>query len=180
MDIISLRDFILIIVVIIGSFISIFIYLKFAPIVQIKIIDSWIDDELLILRIEIENISKVRVAIKQNELQLQNSNILFQKFKHDKGTALTLTEFLPFSKEWFDKKKYPSKWKEPEIIFETTKWIYPSEIIAVERIIQCNKNDIFHIGVQVHASFGLLEFADFRHWSQRWTSVKFIAKKKDT
>lgn len=177
MDISLVKDILTILAILIGALVSFFIYFNFSPVIEIKMIDSWIDNNLLILRIEIKNISKVRVPIVQNSLEDKGGGILFQIFEHDKNHVSNLTEFLPFTKEWFVRKKYPSEWKEPEIIFETTKWIYPNEVIAIERVIQCDSESILHIGVQVHARYKSYEVATFKNWTQRWTTVRFITKK---
>ncbi len=171
-----IKDIVTILALIGVAWTAIFIYFKFAPVIKINISDKWVNDNLVILRIEIENVSKVRVAIKKEPRRKENANILFQIFRHNITEGLNLTEFLPFTKKWFDKKGYPSSWKEPEIIFETTEWIYPGETIAIERPISTDKGDMLHVGVQVHAKFGRLEFAKKRHWEQRWTTTRFIKK----
>ncbi len=172
------KDILLILALMIGAWACLFIYLKFAPVVIIRISDSWISDKLAILRIEIENISKVRVSIKKETGKKQDANILLQIFQHDKNNDINLTEFIPFTENWFKKKKYPADWKDAEIIFETTEWIYPGEVITIERPVHSDKNKILHVGVQVHAKFGIFELAKIRHWSQRWTSARFLTNKE--
>ena len=154
--------------------IALFIYLKFAPVIKISILATRVDAKSSIINIEIENISKVRIAIQKKISRVSGSNILLQYFEHDKKDLLNLTEFLPFTEDWFNKKNYDGTWKSPCIIFETTKWIYPGEILSIQRPVAHNQDKVLHLGVQVHAKFGFLEFAKSRHLCQRWTSVTFL------
>ena len=170
----DIKDILFITALVCGTLVALFVYFKFAPVIKITIDSNRVNNTTSLLGIKIENPSKVRVAIKKDSSSTTESNILLQSFQHNKEEIDRLTEFLPFSKDWFEKKKYPATWREPEIIFETTKWIYPGEVIAIERPIFHNEGKVLHVGVQVHARFGLLELASVRHLTQRWTCVRFL------
>ena len=175
MELSVLKDVLTILVLFIVAIVTLFIYFKFAPVIKINIDAQRISDEVSLISIQIENTSKVRVSIKKELGKTSNANILLQCFEHEKNKLTHLTEFLPFTQDWFNAKKYPSTWKKPEVVFETTEWIYPAEVITIERPIQHINGKILHIGVQVHAKFGFLEMASFRRLSQRWTFIKYIS-----
>ncbi len=170
----EIKDILLILALVCAPFVTLFVYLKFAPVIKISIDSKRVNDTTVLLIIQIENSSKVRVAIKKDLSNKTGSNILLQSFQHNRDEINKLTEFLPFSKEWFEKKNYPGEWGDPEIIFETTEWIYPGEVIAIERPVFHNQSKVLHVGVQVHARFGLFELAPVRHLTQRWTCVRFL------
>jgi len=145
--------FLPLITVIVSSFGFLYIFLVLSPKVQLKIVPRWVNNEQVILHLEIKNQSRVRVKKQSVQLQI---------FEYDMSNKESIPEWVPFSKKDLDKFKknpynvQPRELTEPKVIFESTKTLYPGEIISCERLYTLSKPSSFlHVGLQFvpHSSF---------------------------
>ena len=176
-EIISLsKDIIQIIVFTGGFFIALFMFFQFAPKIEPRILPQWIEGktDLCILKITIENKSKVR--IKLNRDNPNKDAVLLQVLEC--SSTESLSEWVSFTEEAWRKQKDAKEWREPNKICETTEYSYPGEVVSVERLIKSNPNSVLHIGLQVKADlswFGKLASRVLQR-NQRWTSTAFVIR----
>src|SRR6266498_4555712 len=133
-----------IIAVLAGGWFAIFVFLQFAPILSLRILPTWTDDDTnrVILRIEVENKSRIRV---------HKQSIQLQSLEHNVPMGNILSEWVPFEEEKIEPAEQPIVWHKPIEIFKSTKGIDPSEILVAERLHYCQPNNLLHVGLQVTA-----------------------------
>jgi hypothetical protein len=137
-------DYISIVSIVVVVFITVFIYLSFSAKMALRILPTWINSSQVIIRLEIENTSKVRVKKKLARLQVLPYLIEEQK---------ELSEWIPFSKEKIKVNEQPYIWWEPIEIYECTAYLYPGEIIGIERLFKAPTERIFfHVALQFQTS----------------------------
>lgn len=153
----------------IGAWGFIFIFLQISPKVELRILPRWVDPELgrFVLRLEIENTSRVRVKKEVVRLQM---------LPYSETRQLRLSEWVPFSKESIRKGEEPEKYYDPVEVFGSTLYLYPGEKISVERLECSPDSDKFlHIGLQFRARV-LLRWLIIRVFSkgEQWTTTAII------
>jgi hypothetical protein len=146
------------IAILVSGFVAVYFYVQFTPKIDLRIIPKWDSKKgnKLILILEIENKSKVRATIKSIQLQILEYS----------QEQLTLSEWVPFSNHCLHANEHPLEWKEPETICQTSKRIYPNEIIKVERLYTFSENKIWHIGLQLQV--------EYRKWIEKWIPKKAV------
>jgi hypothetical protein len=154
------------IAILISGFVAVYFYVPLTPKIDLRIIPEWGDKKghKLILRLEIENKSKVRANIKSIQLQILEYN----------QEQEMLSEWVPFSQCSIRKNEHPLQWKEPETICQTSKRIYPNEIIKIERLYTFTENKIWHVGLQLQV--------EYKKWIEKlipkkatqWTTTKIV------
>jgi hypothetical protein len=156
---------------VLAPLLAIFIFQQFSPIAQIRIIPRWIDQSggKFVLRIEIENKSKVRIRQKTASLQILSYSLTDRK---------RLSEWVPFSKNRVIEGEEPLEWKEPESIFRSTVHLYPSEVIVVERLEQIENSEHFlHVGGQYKSHFKFRWLVTFAlAWDESWITTAIITR----
>jgi hypothetical protein len=142
--------------ILISGFVAVYFYVQFTPKIDLRIISEWSDKkrDKLILRLEVENKSKVRASIKSIQLQILEYN----------QEQVMLSEWVPFSQKSICANEHPLKWKDPETICETSKRIYPNETIKVERMYTFPENKIWHVGLQLQV--------EYKKWIEKWIPKK--------
>lgn len=158
----------------VGAIIAVFVYVRFAPTLHLRIIPRWADKgrQFVILRIEVENKSNIRVWKKLIQLQV---------LEHKIRTDLSLSEWVPFTKQACQEVpdiEKPIEPKDAVEIFKTTKRIYPREVKSVERLYPFHHENILHVGLHVRGTLGwggrmatLLPFS-----AQRWTITIIVTE----
>ncbi len=132
----------------------IFIFRKLTPQVSLKIISQKIDKlNLIILKIEIENISRVR--IKKKSILLAVESLHFNLAENIPSGQFIINEWVDFSSA--------------EEICKTTTHINPSECIRVERMYSLNEGEFLHVGLQVNRKTLLKKPP--KMLTARWTST---------
>lgn len=141
-----------------GIFLSITIYLKFAPIVIFRITPHWPDlmTDAVILKIEIENKSKVK---------LTKEDIKFKIIRHEKSTILELL------KEWVPIEN-------AESICQTTKILYPGEILKIDRLYKVKDDEILQGLIQFKAKYSWFEqiLANIKGGLEQWATTFIVTK----
>ena len=158
-------EFSKIIIVLVGAFISIFVYFNFSPIVRLVIIPKWLKkDEFLLVRIVIKNESRVRISKLKGKIQI---------LEYKELTDRVLSEWVPFDKNSILSYEEPVKWYKPDEILNTTGRIYPGERITVERLYKISsESKIVHIGLNINIKLGLfgkITTCKVKSWSQTTT-----------
>ncbi len=160
-----------IIAVLAGGWFAVFVFLQFAPILSLRIFPTWANDDTnrVILRIEIENKSRIRV---------HKQSIYFQVLEHSVPAGNVLSEWVPFEEKAVISSEQPTSWHEPIEIFKSTKGIDPGEILVTERLHSCHPNNVLHVGLQVKAKLNFWGriATRVRGWNQRWTTTRIIMK----
>lgn len=159
MQIITLiKDILLIIGIIIGVFLSIKLYLHFAPDIVFRITPTWstATPDIVVLKIEIENKSKVK---------LTKEKILF------KLTSLKKSDFKEL-KEWvlIDDKA--------EEICHSTRIFYPGSILRIDRLYRCKDDEIFQGLIQFEAKFSKFErfLGNIKGNKETWTNTFILTR----
>ena len=166
--------------------VSVLVFLDWTPKVRIRILPRWVDLDKgeLILRLEIENTSRVPIIKRCCKLQV---------LEHSVNAQPRLSEFVPFTIEWYDKclpDQKPNHWREPECIFKTTLFLYPGEVIAVERLEKLPDKDTYlHVGMQFKAHIPFFSRTALRFWGiarikrdighEQWTTTTVIYPTSD-
>lgn len=160
-----------IIAILVGGWFAVFVFLQFAPILSLRILPTWSSDDTnrVILRIEIENKSKIRVY---------KQSIYLQILEHNVPIGNILSEWIPFEEKAIILTEQPISWHEPIEIFKSTKGIDPGEILVAERLHYCQPNNVLHVGLQVKAnlSFWGRIATRVRGRNQRWTTTRIVMK----
>ncbi|MEN9865780.1 MAG: hypothetical protein RL748_1370 [Pseudomonadota bacterium] len=156
---------------VLAPFLAIFVFQQFSPVAQIRILTRWIDQEngKLVLRIEIENKSKVRIRQKVAMLQVLRYSLTDRRH---------LSEWVPFSQERVIEGEEPLEWNEPKKIFASTVHLYPGEVVVIERLEQIENPDHFlHVGIQYKSHFKFRWLVTFAlAWEESWTTTAIIAR----
>ena len=97
-----------------GSWLAVFVFLQFAPVLSLRIISTWPDEESrwVIIRLEVENKSRVRV--RKDEIHLQ-------VLEHEIKEGGSLSEWVPFKKDDALDTEQPIDWRDPLEVFKSTK-----------------------------------------------------------
>ena len=166
-EVISLaRDIALIVAMLLGAWLAVFVYVQFAPKLQLRILPRWVDETkgLLILKLEVENNSRIRVPKQKIQLQI---------LEHEVPAHGCLSEWVPFDEEAVLLQEKPKEWHDPIEIFQSTEYLNPGETVSVERLCHCPQDSILHVGLQAKAKLGALGrlAAWFRSWNDQWTST---------
>jgi hypothetical protein len=163
-----IRDVLPLLALIIGGLFAIFIYSQFAPILNLRIIASWADEdrEYLKLKFEIENKSRVRVNSPLARIQM---------LEHKLTETNLISEWVPFHRDAIKPEEAPIVWREPERVFKSTERIFPGETLSIERLVHCSQDKtILHIGFQVQLELGLLGkliTGRLKAWRQTTTAI---------
>jgi hypothetical protein len=160
-DIISLfKDILLIIGLLFGAYLSIRLFRKFTPVVEFEITPKWseLHQDIVILKIEIRNKSKVQITVDRTD----NKGI---KFKILKRLVADSSEL----KEWVDI-------KDAEQICTSTRCLYPGEIVKVERLYRCTKDELLQGIIQFNATFSNDQKFLVDTSQERWTSTFIVVK----
>lgn len=131
-----------VLVIIVTADLYIFVFYHFAPYVQPRIKYTWVDKErgLVLLQLELENMSKVSLPVE---------HILLQILEYQYSALVHLTEFVPFKKELVQQDISPESWQDPIRLFGKTLRLLPGELIRGERLHTCSEDSILHVGLQV-------------------------------
>jgi hypothetical protein len=166
-----------------GVIVAAVVFLDTAPKLRLRITSRVVDprNRTLILRLEIENISRVLV------LHDQDKGTLLQTLHYSFQQPQNITEFVPFTRFDFDKmnaRDRPALWSEPEKILTTTSHWYPGDIATIERLIRLpNQSTILQVGLQVHGRVSwwihtLLKLRGVKRklgQPERWTTTVLIS-----
>lgn len=162
-----IKDIVTILAILLGGYISIFVYLYFAPVVKLNITYYFIDEEYVKLELQVENIGRIRMTKEKIQLQILYHNISGIK---------ELSEWVPFTENGININEKPLEWKEPIDIFTTTRFLYPHDQIKADRLYKIPKGQLIHIGMQVNVKLGKISgvFAGLRKQPLRWTATRII------
>ena len=174
-------DILTIIALIIGATFGVFVSVQYAPFVKLRIIPKWMgegnDSDRVILRLEIENVSRVRI---------NNQHIYLQvlEYKLPDNPSVVISEWVPFVEGRYQKPglkeppEVPVEWKEPVPILTTTETIYPGETLVIERSYGFSKNSFLKVGLQLKAAPANLKFVqriiEKLNWANQWTTTAII------
>jgi len=153
---------------IIGAAYGVFIHQKLMARINLRIKPEWLDqeEEHLKIRLELENISKVRV---------RKPTILLQILEYKKSLHY-LSEWVPFDEDQKNNendtrlpetKERLDKFTEPEQICKSTQYLESKSIIAVERMSYHPEDVVVHIALQVRG----------KRKKIRWTTTYIVTKK---
>lgn len=166
-----LKDIVTLLAILVGSLAAIFIYFQLAPTVRLTITPTWADDlkEYLLVRFQIENMSRVRLNQPRGKIQI---------LEYDTLNGNMLSQFVPFTKDDYPDREAPVTWREPVGILTHTRQIYPGEIITYERLYHYpQKEVIIHIGLQIELSLGFFgRLVTRKSGSWRQTTTCFVVK----
>ena len=162
-----IRDILAILALLIGALAGLFIFFQLAPVAQLRILPRWSDEtqQFLIVRLEIENRSRVRILRPTGHIQV---------LEYALDTNRALSHFVPFTEER-SKKEPPLEWREPALMFESTRQIYPGATIVVERLHPCPQSEVaIKLGLQINIGlnlFGRLVTLKREPWQQTTTCI---------
>jgi hypothetical protein len=131
----EIRDMVTIGALIVGGGFAFFVFLQFAPVLNLRVLSSWPDDDSrwVLLRLEIENKSRVRVRKRAIRLQV---------LEYPEPEGGSLSEWVPFEEDDIISSEKPLRWHEPIEIFRSTQKIDPGDILVIERLHFCPENRI--------------------------------------
>jgi hypothetical protein len=165
------KDVVTVLVVLMGGAMAVFVYFQLAPVLQLRIIPRWTDEnkQYLILRFEIENKSRVRAYGPWGRIQI---------LKHGIEPGSSLSHWVPFEESAVRPSEKPIEWSDPIDIFTSTEDIYPGEAIAFERLYHCPEEAVvFHVGLQAGLKLNVLErIITGKRKAWRQTTTCFVVK----
>jgi hypothetical protein len=156
----------------VAGWLAIFVFRQFAPVLTLRIVPTWTSDDSrwVVLRLEVENKSRIRV---------RKRSIYLQVLEPEVREGGSLSEWVPFEEKHVDPDEWPAPWQEPFEVFKTTSGIDPGEILVAERLHYCPPNGVLHVGLQVKAQLGV--FGKIATWvrgnNQSWTTTCIIMKR---
>jgi hypothetical protein len=173
-EVISLtKDIVTLLALFIGAAVGLFIFFQFAPVLELRILPTWIDEskQFLVLKFEVENKSRVRANRPSGQIQ-----VLEYPFE----PSVTLSQWVPFDERTIPPNEQP-KWHEPEKIFKSTLQIYPGEIISFEKLYHYPQDTvIIHAGLQVQLELGFIgKIITRKKEPWRQTVTRFIVKQAE-
>jgi hypothetical protein len=135
--------------VLVGAYILCFVFIGFHPNMDLTLNTEWVGEskDLLLVKIEIKNISKVRCGKKK---------VLIQFLEYPGQIDQFLSEWVPFSEQSILVTEKPIEWSNPVEIFATTRFWYPYDTVKAERLYKCSKQYNYKIGLQLHANISLI------------------------
>ena len=153
-----IKDILIIIGLFIGGFLSIKLYLQFAPDIIFRITPVWstLTPDIVVLKIEIENRSKVK---------LTKEKIIFKIISHNKSALSELKEWVQIDDN-------------VEEICKTTRIFYPGSILRIDRLYKCKGDEILQGIIRFEAKFSKFEklLGDIKGKKETWTNTFIIAK----
>lgn len=171
-EVISLvKDIATLLALLIGAVVGLFVFFQLAPVLELRILPSWTDEtkQFLILKFQVENKSRVRVHRPRG---------LIQVLEHAIQPGTSLSQWIPFDESAIIPTEQPIEWREPVKILQSTKQIYPGEMVSFERLYYCPKDAvIIHVGLQVELDLGFVDRIVTRKrepWRQ--TTTCFVVK----
>jgi len=174
-DIVSfVKDIATLFALVIGGFVAVAWFLQLAPLLELRILPSWCGDQrqFLMLRLEVENKSRIRVEKRQILLQLLEYEIR-------EGSPLALSDWVPFDERAIIPTEQPLAWRDPVEVFPTCRTIDPGELMAAERLYYFPRDTVIHIGFQVKAKLGYLgriAARRVRSSHQQWTTTCIVVR----
>jgi hypothetical protein len=164
-------DIATVLVLLAGGCLAVFVFLHFAPVLALRIQPTWPhnDPRWVILRIEVENKSRVRVY---------KQSIYLQVLEYEIPEGGSLSEWVPFEERATVPSERPISWHEPVEILTSTTGIDPGEVLVVERLHYCPPGTVLHVGLQARARLGLIGriATQVGGWNQRWTTTRVLMK----
>ena len=149
-DIITLiKEILIIISILIGAYLSMRLFRKYTPVVSFKITPIWAN-QFVILKIEIENKSKVLLKVK-------HKGIKFKIISHKINTIGNLTEVVDISGA--------------NLICKSTTSLYPGEVVRIDRLYQCEPTELLQGIIQFNAKFSWLDRLLVNTSNEKWTST---------
>ena len=151
------KDIFLLLGLLLGGFISIKLYLQFAPLIVFRITPIWsaTSPDIVVLKIEIENKSKVILTKEDIKLKI---------IKHKKAATTELKEWVSIDNA--------------ETICETTRIFYPGDILRIDRLYRCSDDEVLQGLIQVRAKYSALSkfLAGLTQKYESWTNTFIIVK----
>ena len=150
-----------------GAFLFAFVFLQFSPTLHLRILPTWIDHQQVILRIEVENRSRVRV---------KKEFVRLQVLEYPVDGQTSLSEWVPFTVEATIQGEQPPFWKDPTEIFTSTRFVYPGELLSIERLYKLNnQNSFLHVGLRFKSK-SISHIFRFKVLgrAEQWTSTVFV------
>ncbi len=149
--------------------IALFVYLNLAPIVVPRISTSWVDKKrgVLLVKLEVENISKVIVFKK-------DKGIRFQMLKQKIGKEIN--EWVAFEKEYetrmIPQPLYDGDWPSDREVNSSTPHLYPGESVRTELIFiqELQADEILHLALQFKSAKSLFNYLH----PEQWTVTTFV------
>lgn len=162
-------DIAVLVAMLLGAGLAVFVFVQFAPSLQLRILPRWADEAkgLIILKLEVKNKSRIRVP---------KQRICLQILEHEVPAGGSLSEWVPFDKQVILPQEQPKEWHEPVEIFQTTRYLNPGEMLSVEMLCHCPRESVLHVGLQAKAKFGILGWLGSRisSWNEQWTSTIIV------
>jgi hypothetical protein len=171
MEIIEASKTLLEIVALLAAIFYVYLSWQLTPSLKLRILPRWIDKTRVILRIEIENASRLRVKKEQ---------IMFQILEYPENQT-TLSEWAPFTIGDLVKGQEPSRWKDPTEIFNTTVHFFANEILSTEILYTLeDQSAILHVALQFRSKPPLswLRLNIFGH-KEQWTATVILKRDND-
>jgi hypothetical protein len=138
------RDVVAILAIALGAWFSVRVFLRFSPLLALRISPRWVDEDktLLLIGLELRNQSRVRA---------DRPEVFLQVVEHAIPTGGgSISEWVAFDEETRERDAPVLDPREPVRVFEGTDRIYPGEVIAIERLHHCPQEEVvFHLGLQV-------------------------------
>lgn len=160
-----------VVAVLLSGWLGIFVFRQFAPVLTLRVVPTWLGDDssCVLLRLEVENKSRVRVHKRIIRLQV---------LEHEVREGGSLSEWVPFEEKRVRPLEKPDQWKDPVEVFETTSGIDPGEILVADRLHDCPAARFLHVGLQAEAKLGVFGkiAARVRGNNQSWTTTCIIAR----
>ncbi|HEY8774308.1 MAG TPA: hypothetical protein VIM05_07065 [Gaiellaceae bacterium] len=140
-------DLAAVLAIVTGAVAGLTVLARFSARFSLRILPRWKGDTL-ILRLEVENTSRIRAGRPHVDLQILEYTL-------EEGDS-PLSEWVPFAKEDIDPREEPLEWREPVRVFvspvptsDTTDRVYPGEVLVAERLYDYPGDVVLHIGLRV-------------------------------
>lgn len=162
-----LKTIIDLLLILVGALLALFVFSQLSPALQLRVIPRRHNSGGIVLRCEIENKAKVRVKKQRVRLQV---------LEYPRSKKKSLSEWVPFSTDRILPTEEPIEWQDPAVIFKPTRYIFPGETMAIERLyMPSNKGVFLHVGLQFVSSslFPWLRFRLLGH-AESWTTTLFV------
>jgi hypothetical protein len=170
------RDIFTILAIVVGGVLAMFTFGNFSYPLALRLQTRWLDEQkrYMIVHVEIESKSKVRVSSPQIQLQVLEYDI--NRLSPEQSPLPRLVPFRRDRYQDISASRRPKEWKEPQQILTTTTRINPGEIVSTELVYRCPKDTILHIGLRVEAKRGFFDRFSTSNRSYMQTATHVAAR----
>lgn len=160
----------LVVIFVVGA-IALFLYRTLSPAIRLQVEPRWAGAGVVILRLQVENVSRVVIT---------DIEFLLQAIPYEVDKWRQMSEWVPLEEKKVREDEPVTPWREPAKVFTTTVALNPGERVVGERMMECPNGCFLHIAFQVRKPGEPRRRGDWlASWPRRWTTTLIVEQPPD-